>query len=186
VAEAVGDPTPSGESRTVSFRLFAPTEEIDSTMITKLFLSLCLIVGLSAVMATNAQIESDATIYVTIPHSFIVRDTTLPSGEYMIKVADDYNDLNVLEIRSRQGHTAVLFDTEAVQANRAPGKSELVFDKIGDNYFLSRVFLKGDESGNELAKSRMQRRFEEGGMKAEAYSIAATRKQLKQSAKKGS
>ncbi|HKG61254.1 MAG TPA: hypothetical protein VKB05_15950 [Pyrinomonadaceae bacterium] len=154
-------------------------------MISKLFLSLCLIVGLSAVMATNAQIESDATIYASIPHSFIVRDATLPAGEYMIKVADDYNDLNVLEIRSRQGHTAVLFDTEAVQANRAPGKSELVFDKIGDNYFLSRVFLKGDESGNELPKSRMQRRLEDGGMKAEAYSIAATRKHSKAVRKKG-
>ena len=155
-------------------------------MISKLFLSLCLIAGLSAVMATNAQIESDATIYADLRHSFIVRDTTLPAGEYMIKVADDYNDLNVLEIRSRAGHMAVLFDTESIQANRTPGKSELVSDKIGDNYFLSRVFLKGDESGNELPKSRMERRLEEGGMKAEAYSIGATRKQLKQSAKKGS
>jgi hypothetical protein len=155
-------------------------------MISKLLLSLCLVIGLSAVMTTNAQIESDVTIYATIPHSFIVRDTTLPAGEYTVKVADDYSNLNLLEIRSREGHTAVLFETEDVQANRAPGKSELVFDKIGDNYFLSRVFLKGDESGNELAKSRMQRRLEEGGMKAEAYSIAATKKQLKQSAKKGS
>lgn len=155
-------------------------------MISKLFLSLCLILGLSAVMATNAQIDSDATIYVNVPHSFIVRDTTLPAGEYTVKVADDYNDLNVLEIRSRQGHMAVIFETEAVQANRAPGKSELVFDKIGDNYFLSRVFLKGDESGNELAKSKMQRRLEDGGLKAETHSIAATKKQSKQSAKKGS
>lgn len=155
-------------------------------MISKLFLSLCLMVGLSAVMATNAQIESDVTIYASIPHSFIVRDTTLPAGEYVVKVADDYADLNVLEIRSREGHTAVLFETEGVQANRAPGKSELVFDKIGDNYFLSRVFLSGDPSGNELRKSRMQKRLEDGGLKAEGYSIRATRKQSKQSAKKGS
>jgi hypothetical protein len=184
--EAVGETNSIRRMANSELQAVRPNRGDRFDMISKLFLSLCLIVGLSAVMATNAQIESDATIYASIPHSFIVRDTTLPAGEYMIKVADDYNDLNVLEIRNRQGHTAVLFDTEAVQANRAPGKSELVFDKIGDNYFLSRVFLKGDESGNELAKSRMQRRLENGGMKAEAYSIAATRKQLKQSAKKGS
>ncbi len=154
-------------------------------MISKLFLSLCLIIGLSAVMVTNAQIDSDATIYVNIPHPFIVRDTTLPAGEYMVKVADDYNDLNVLEIRSRDKHTAVMFETEPVQANRAPGRSELVFYKIGDNYFLSRVFLKGDESGNELPKSRMLRRLEGGGVTAEMYSIAATRKSSKHPAKKG-
>ncbi len=158
-------------------------------MISKLFLSLCLILGLSAVMATHAQIESDATIYANIPHSFIVRDTTLPPGEYTVRVADDYNDLNVLEIRSRDRHTAVLFETQDVQVNPAPGKSELVFTKIGDNYFLSRVFLKGDEAGNELPKSRMLRRMEEGGMTSETYYIPATRKsskQAKQSAKKGS
>lgn len=154
----------------------------------KLLLSLCLIICLSAV-AANAQIESDATIYATIPHPFIVRDTTLPAGEYTVRVADDYNDLNVLELRSRDGHTAVLFETEAVQAKHTPGKSELIFYKIGDNYFLSRVFLKGDQTGNELPKSRMLRRLEDGGQTTEMYSIPATRrgsKQSKQSVKKGS
>lgn len=155
-------------------------------MISKLFLSLCLILGLSAVMATNAQIDSDATIYVNVPHSFIVRDTTLPAGEYTVKVADDYNDLNLLEIRSRQGHIAVIFETETVDAKRAPGRSEVIFNKIGDNYFLSQVFLKGDASGNELPKSRMMKRLEDSGLKAEMHSIAATKKQSKQSAKKGS
>lgn len=158
-------------------------------MIRKLFLSLCLIIGLSAVIAANAQIVSDGTLEVNIPHSFIVRDTTLPAGRYMIKVADDYSNLNVLEIRSIKGHTSVFFDTESVQLPREARHSELVFDKIGDNYFLSRIFLGGDESGNQLAKSRMQRRLENGGAQAETHSIAATRKESKrssQSAKKGS
>ena len=149
-------------------------------MISKLFLSLCLMIGLSAVMTTNAQIDSDVTIQANIPHSFIVRDTTLPAGEYTIRVADEYGALNVLEIRSVSGHPSVLFDTNSIEANRAPGKSELVFDKIGDNYFLSRVFLKGDESGNELPKSRMMKRLEDGGLKAETQSIAANRTNSKQ------
>jgi hypothetical protein len=158
-------------------------------MVSKLFLSLCLILGLSAVMATNAQIESDATIYANIPHPFIVGDTTLPAGEYSVRVADDFSNLNVLEIRSREGRMAVLFDTETVQVNRAPNTSELVFEKIGDNYFLSRVFLKGDQTGNELLKSRMLRRLEESGQTGEMSSIPASKKnskQSKQSAKKGS
>lgn len=157
-------------------------------MVSKLFLSLCLILGLSAVMAANAQIDSDATIYVNMPHPFMVKDTTLPAGEYTVRVADD-NDLNVLEMRSRDNRTAVLFETETVQAKRAPGMSELVFYKIGDQYFLSRVFLKGDQTGNELPKSRMLKRLEDGGATAEMFSIPGSRKdskQSKQSVKKGS
>ena len=158
-------------------------------MISKLFLSLCLMIGLSAVMTTNAQISSGTTIEVSIPHSFIVRDTTLPAGKYTVRVADDYADLSILEIRSVDRPTAVLFDTESVQRSGPARDTELVFDKIGDNYFLSRVFLSGDESGNQLSKSRMQLRLEDGGMKAETHSTAATKKASKQSgqsAKKGS
>ena len=154
-------------------------------MLTKLFLSLSLIIGLSAVTVMNAQIESDATLNVNIPHSFIVNNTTLPAGEYTVKVADDYSDLNLLEIRSRQGHMAVIFETDPVKANRTQNRSELVFNKLGDNYFLSRVFLKGDEYGNELPKSRMMKRMEDRGLKGETYSMPMTRKQAKQAAKSG-
>ena len=157
--------------------------------VSKLFLSFCLVMGLGAAMAARAQIDSDVTIEANIPHAFMVKDKQLPPGSYMVKVANKSGDLNVLEIRSHDGHTAVLFETESIQVNRAPGTSELVFDKVGDKYFLSQVFLKGDENGNQLAKSKMQRELEDGGLKAERRSIAANRKQTKrsdQSAKKSS
>jgi hypothetical protein len=155
--------------------------------ISKLFLSLCLMMGLGAV-AAHAQIETDATVEANIPQAFIVKDTTLPAGKYTIKVLDE-TDPSVLEIRSANGHIAVLFDTEGTQPRNMPGKTELVFDKIGDTYFLSRIFVKGDDSGNQLPKSRMAQRLEGKGLRAEQQSVAAIKKQSKratQSAKNGS
>lgn len=153
--------------------------------ITKAFLSLCLVVGLGAIATSYAQIESDAAIKANIPHSFVVNNTTLPPGTYTIKVADDYGNLNVLEIRSANGKMNVLFDTEPINLSRETRQSELVFDKIGDSYFLTRVFLKGGESGNELVKSKQQRRLEDGGATAETRSVGATMvKAVKQTAKK--
>jgi len=150
-------------------------------IVTKLFLSLCLLVGLGATLSTNAQIDSGVTIRANIPHAFVVNNTTLPAGTYDIRVADDYTELNVLEIRSVNRKTAVLFDTESTEAKQIMQRSELVFDKIGDTYFLSRVFLSGDQSGNQLQKSKMQRRLEESGSVADSHSIAATRIQGKSS-----
>jgi hypothetical protein len=147
--------------------------------ITKLFLSLCLVVGLGATLTSNAQIESDATIRANIPHPFVVNNTTLPAGTYVITVPDTSSDLNVLEIRSANGKTAVLFDTEPVNVTRTMRKSELVFDKIGDTYFLSRVFMSGDEGGNQALKSKKQRRLEESGSVAESQSIEASPVQAK-------
>jgi len=56
-----------------------------------------------------------------------------------------------------------------------------VFDKIGDTYFLSRVFLQGDEGGSQLRKSKTQQRLEENGSIAESQSIAASPSQAKNS-----
>lgn len=141
---------------------------------TKLFLSLCLVVGLGATLTSHAQIQSDATVKANIPHSFVVNNTTLPPGNYTIKVADDYSNLNVLEIRSANGKTNVLFDTEPVNLPRVMSRSELVFDKVGDTYFLSRVFMRGDESGNQVLKSKQQRRLEESGSTAKTWSMPAS------------
>ena len=150
-------------------------------IVTKLFLSLCLVAGLGATL-TNAQIRSDATIRANIPYSFVVNNTTLPAGRYVITVSDPYgSDTSVLEIRSANGKTAVLFDTEPVTDPRPAPLTELVFDKIGDTYFLSKVFLKGDGGGNQLLKSKTQRRLEENGSIAESHSIAASPAQAKNS-----
>ena len=148
--------------------------------ITKLFLSLCLVVGLGATLTSNAQLDSSAGIKANIPHSFVVNNTTLPAGTYMITVSDnDSADLNVLEIRSTNGKTAVFFDTEPVNVARKARQSELVFDKIGDTYFLSRVFMRGDEGGNQLLKSKKEKRLEEGGSTAETQRVEATPVQAK-------
>ena len=143
-------------------------------IVTKLFLALCL-VSLGATLTANAQIRSDATIRANIPHSFVVNNATLPAGAYVITVVDPYaSDLTVLGIRSANGKTAVFVDTESVAVPGLAPHTELVFDKIGDTYFLSKVFLEGDDGGNQLLKSKMQRRLEENGSIAESHSIAGS------------
>ena len=153
---------------------------------TKFFLSLCLVAGLGAKLSANAQIRSDATIRANIPYSFVVNNTTLPAGTYVIKLADpDAPDLTVLEICSANAKTSVLFETESLTVPGLAKRTELVFDKIGDTYFLSKVFLEGDGGGNQLLKSKMQRRLEENGSIAESHSIPASPQLAKSSKRAG-
>jgi len=150
-------------------------------IVTKLFLSLCLVAGLGITLTANAQIRSDATIRANIPYSFVVNNTTLPAGKYVIQVLNsNASDLSLLEIRSANGKTTVLFETDPVTVPGLAPRTELVFDKIGDTYFLSKVFLQGGE-GNQLLKSKTQRRLEENGSIAENHSIAASPAQAKNS-----
>jgi hypothetical protein len=138
---------------------------------------LCLLAG-SGVVTTSAQIDSDRTIEATIPYAFVVGNDTLPAGQYTIRLSDDTN-LNLFVVRSTNGRTAAFFQTRDVQANEPPRRTELVFDKIGDTYFLSQIWLTGSKLGVELEKSKAEQKLEAGGMISERHSVAANHRSSK-------
>jgi hypothetical protein len=143
----------------------------------KLFLALCLLTVGGGVVA-NAQIDTGVTIQANVPFTFVVGDTTLPAGKYDIKALDDMP--GVLDLRSVHGHTSVVFDTENAETrgDQIVSKGELAFDKIGDTYFLSQIWMAGSASGSQLVKSRMEKRLEGKGMKSERHSIVAILRKL--------
>jgi hypothetical protein len=58
-------------------------------------------------------------------------------------------------------------------------KTELVFNKVGDQYFLSQIWVAGSAAGNEVPKSRMEKRLAKGGSQSEKHSVIASLKQPK-------
>src|SRR5258705_6441945 len=110
----------------------------------KLLLMLCLSAVGGGVVA-NAQVNSVSAIQANIPFAFSVGDTALPAGKYEIRTPDDMLP-SVLELRSANGHTSVVFQTEDAQTrgeDQAANKTELVFDKVGDQYFLYQIWVEG-------------------------------------------
>ena len=139
----------------------------------KLFLTLCFLAIGGGVVA-NAQVSTVPGIQANIPFAFQVGDTTLPAGKYEIKAVDD-NEPNVLEIRSDNGGKSIVFETQDAQKREdvVAKKTELVFDKVGDQYFLSQVWVVGTATGSELAKSKMEKSLEEDGSQSEKHSVVA-------------
>lgn len=126
-----------------------------------LLFAFCLVSACGLATAVSAQISSDVTLQADIPYTFAVGNTRLPAGKYTVKVADDEN-LNLMEIRSADGRTSVFFETVTAVSKESHQKTELVFDKIGDEYFLSQVWLEGNRSGNQLSESKIQQNAKAG------------------------
>ena len=145
----------------------------------KLFLALCLLTVGGGIVA-NAQIDTSVTIQADVPFAFVVGNTTLPAGKYVIRGIDD-NRPGVLELRSVNGRKTIVIDTDNAEANpeRLQSKSELVFDKVGDKYFLSQVWAEDNASGSQLVRSRMEKRLLAGGQQPERHSIVAMLRRLK-------
>jgi hypothetical protein len=145
----------------------------------KLLLTLCLLTVGGGV--ATAQIDTVSQIEANVPFAFAVGDTKLPAGKYEIKQLDNISP-KVLELRSADGHTSVVFDTEDAQTrgdDQTVSKTELVFDKVGDQYFLSQIWVSGSTSGNDVPKSRMEKRLAAGGVQPEKHSVVAFMKHLK-------
>jgi|MudIll2142460700_1097286.scaffolds.fasta_scaffold199845_1 hypothetical protein len=122
-------------------------------------------------VAAHAQITHG--VHASVPFAFNAGDTKLPPGNYTIRVLD-IEDPHVLTIADKSGKVEVLFTTEAARVDQAPGKTELVFDKVGDREFLSQIWLEGMRDGYQLAKSRMQLKLEKAGAKPQSHRVPGT------------
>jgi hypothetical protein len=118
------------------------------------FLTLSLLVTM-AVTTTHAQF-SQGVIVADVPFDFYIGDKLLPAGEYSVGQITSSNDTGLL-IRSADGRHAAIALTNATQGKRdQPDESKLVFNKYGDQHFLSIAWRSGRE-GRMLIESRRER-----------------------------
>jgi hypothetical protein len=125
---------------------------------------------------THAQIIG--TIEADVPFQFHVGNTRLPAAKYFIRMMDD-SDLTIMEISKPDGSVAALFQVHAAEANSTPRKSELIFNKYGNKYFLEKLFDEGEASGSQVVESNYEKRV--GRATAEAQEHVPTHRAQPQS-----
>ena len=120
-----------------------------STAVTGAFLALLI------VAPSQAQMPG-TTLRAKIPFSFVVRGKTLPAGDYEIRRINDSPQGLVMR-NVYNTHEKMMFETESVEAKKVPRKTELIFNRYVDEYFLSEIFTGGEQLGRELPPSRTER-----------------------------
>jgi hypothetical protein len=122
-------------------------------------LSLLIVFVLTLAMyPAKAQAQIIGDVEANIPFPFHAGNTKLPAGNYIIHVLDNSN-LTVMEISTADGSTSALFEVETAEANSAPAKSELIFNKYGNRYFLAKLFDEGNPSGSKVVESRYEKKI---------------------------
>src|SRR5579862_3584759 len=117
---------------------------------------------------TNAQAQIVGDIEATIPFQFRAGDTKLPTGKYSIHPLDN-PDLTVMEISGEDGSISALFEVSDAQASSAPAKTELIFNKYGDRYFLAQVFDESSRIGSAVSESRYEKKLSQAATEAQAH-----------------
>jgi len=107
-----------------------------------------------AVASVRAQNAGDFS--VTIPFEFAAGGKTLPSGDYYIRRNFDHARV-VIRLESKTGADSIYLAMHSVPKNNIQDQSKLIFNRYGNQMFLTQVWTAGRSTGEELNKSSHER-----------------------------
>jgi hypothetical protein len=100
-----------------------------------------------AFSATPAHAQEPDRVNVTIPFDFVVGNKQLKAGNYVI---ESVLDGKALQFRSKDGDVQQTVFTVPIETNRTGNHEHLSFHHNSGQYFLSQVWLSGDEDGRDI------------------------------------
>lgn len=115
------------------------------------------IVGIALILLNSTQTNAQAgtSIRVKIPFGYTIGNKNLPEGKYDIKKISD----GLFRIWSEDGKHSMLTHIVCPVSSRRNTVAKLVFNRYGDQYFLSQIWLNA-ETGVQLYKSKTERSAE--------------------------
>src|SRR5262245_7614929 len=97
-------------------------------------------------MTSSAEAQTLDKTRVRIPFDFVVGESKLKAGTYLIKRVSD----NALVIRSEENGASMIVNTpHALGMREEKSGRSVVFKRYGDSHFLTQVWLRAD-SGRQL------------------------------------
>jgi hypothetical protein len=105
---------------------------------------------LLAASACIAQTKGD--VVAVIPFPFVVAGHTLLAGRYIVSPVS----ANTLRIHQSTG-PGMLVPTNAAQRSESDDSSKLVFHRYEATYFLSQVWITGNDRGRQVLRSTAER-----------------------------
>ncbi len=118
-------------------------------------LSMASLFVLLAVGSAYADPDS-AKIRADIPFDFTVANKTHPAGTYAVEYTNPQG-VFLIHIGEDETRRIVLWSNTVPAKSTQDNSPKLVFNRYGDQYFLTQVWAGGDIDGRELPKLQRQR-----------------------------
>lgn len=126
----------------------------------------------------KAHAQVIGSIDANIPFEFQAGNAQLPPGEYSIRMVEN-SGLAYMQITSKDGSSSAMFGVHETDLRSAPTKTELVFNKYGDHYFLAQLFDEGDPSGSQVVESSYEKKVSKAAAESQVH-VATTQQPQQQ------
>lgn len=128
--------------------------------------------GLMLMTGMSTYAQSQREVDANIPFTFHVENNVLPAGKYALRPLDFLAEPDTILLRSDDDTAVIDFMTTQTSASQMPQETKLVFNKYGDQYFLSQIWVAGHRTGREVPKSGEERQMEKMALKSEKAEVA--------------
>jgi hypothetical protein len=117
-----------------------------------LFMFIAGLIFLNALMSNEVSAQSLKAIRAEIPFDFRIGDKIYPAGVYRLESVSQTNE-NLLQLRGVGKKSQRLLVTDNLYADRWESP-KLVFYRIGEEYYLTSIFMAEGSSGFSIRSSR--------------------------------
>jgi hypothetical protein len=111
--------------------------------------------SLLVMLTTSVNAQSDLRLKVNIPFEFSVRGKIFPAGQYIVR----HRAQGFLLIQSADLSVSQIVGASSTQRGENRNQSSLVFNRYGDQYFLSKVWKAGRHIGFEVRRADTEQRL---------------------------
>ena len=141
-----------------------------------IFLMTLSLFGAMAVGSAYSQFAE--RFVVNIPFSFTLGDKTFPADQYRVEpISFSGTTLNSrLLIRSMNGDNSAIVSTLPIQSGEIQDQSKLIFNRYGDQYFLSQVWTSGNSAGRRVRGSRIEEGLAKNSEERQTVSVIANQR----------
>jgi hypothetical protein len=132
-----------------------------------------LLVAAAALALGSVAYAQEINVRARIPFDFVAGNNVYSAGDYALRTARDTGFF--MSINNQSQTTPGLIDSFPCTLSKpvTPGdQAKLVFHRIGNTYFLYRVWVGGETTGRELLKSHRETQMAMNGSTTETVIVA--------------
>ncbi|HZQ23041.1 MAG TPA: hypothetical protein VFA89_09590 [Terriglobales bacterium] len=112
--------------------------------------SLTFAIVLSLLLAAGSAFAQTINVAADIPFGFVVNKHTVPAGHYTLK---SLGPNRMLMLRDSNDQPVAIISANRAESLTPSANTKLIFRRYENRYFLSQVWMQGEDSGLQLPKS---------------------------------
>jgi hypothetical protein len=130
---------------------------------------------LGVLLMANAAKAQQTNVKAFVPFDFVVGNRAYSAGEYLLKSSRVSDSIIQIDNLKTPETTTVNVLSNACTSPLPSTETKLVFHRRGGEYFLSQVWIAGNDSGREFPRSQTERKLAQNHENAELVTVAANR-----------